>query len=151
MGSVVYETGYVVLWHFGKLLLENTFEPGENDDTVWGIIIVDNPELYLASPFFNDCGLELNISNDFTPPSYLAFDNTFSGNGMTFSGRSPESTKPSSLILGRFLEPRPSCSSAVAFRLLFMPSITVLYRSTGQAKAQEGANYIINALLGLAA
>ena len=53
MGAVIDKTSYVVLWHFGQLLLKDTFEAREDDETLPGIVIVHNPELDLPGPLLN--------------------------------------------------------------------------------------------------
>ena len=59
VSSVIHETSYVVLWHFRELLLEDTFKTGENDGALWGIIVIDSPKFYLASPLFYHGGLKV--------------------------------------------------------------------------------------------
>lgn len=53
MGAVVYETGNVLFWHFGKLFLENAFEAGEDHEGLRRAIVVGNAEFDLAVAFFN--------------------------------------------------------------------------------------------------
>lgn len=57
MGTVVYQTGYIVLWHFGELLLENALEACEDDEALALVVIINNTELNLAISFLDNCRL----------------------------------------------------------------------------------------------
>ena len=57
MCSVVYKAGDVVLGHFWELLLEDTFQAGEDDGALPLSVIVDDAELDLASSLLDDGGL----------------------------------------------------------------------------------------------
>jgi hypothetical protein len=58
MGSVVDETSYVVLGHFWELLLENTFQSREDDETLALVIVVDDPEFNFPILLLNLCWLQ---------------------------------------------------------------------------------------------
>jgi hypothetical protein len=58
MITVVDEASDVVFGHFRELLLEQAFEASEGDHALFGAIIVDDSELDLAIPFFQDCRLQ---------------------------------------------------------------------------------------------
>ena len=57
MGTVVDQSGYIVLRHLGQLLLEDAFQTGQNNETFPAVIVVDNPKLDLAITLFRDGGL----------------------------------------------------------------------------------------------
>lgn len=57
MRSVVDQSRYVVLGHLRQLLLEYTFQAGEDDEGFALVVVVDDTELYLAVPFFYNGGL----------------------------------------------------------------------------------------------
>lgn len=53
MGSIVDQPCDIILWHFWKLLLENAFQAGENDEALAFSVVVDNPEFDFAFLLFN--------------------------------------------------------------------------------------------------
>jgi hypothetical protein len=62
MRPIVDQTGNVILWHLWQLLLEDTFETSENDETLSGVVIVDHTELDVSVTFFDDGRLDTMIS-----------------------------------------------------------------------------------------
>jgi len=52
VGSIVDQACYVVFWHLWQLLLEYAFEPGQDYQTLSGIVIVDHPEFDFTIAFF---------------------------------------------------------------------------------------------------
>jgi hypothetical protein len=52
MRPIVYQTRNIILWHLRKLLLEDAFQPGEDNKTIAGAIVVYHAKLYLAPAFF---------------------------------------------------------------------------------------------------
>ena len=61
MGTVVDQSGYIVLRHLGQLLLEDAFQTGQNNKTFPAVIVVDNPKLDLAITLLRDGGLPLLV------------------------------------------------------------------------------------------
>lgn len=57
MSSVIHQARNIILWHFWKLLLENAFEAGQNDEALCGSIIVNHSKLYIAASLFQNCRL----------------------------------------------------------------------------------------------
>jgi hypothetical protein len=62
MSPVVDETGNVVLRHLWKLLLEDAFQPSEDDKAVASIVVVHNSEFYFSGTLFDDCRLNMTTS-----------------------------------------------------------------------------------------
>jgi hypothetical protein len=54
MGSVVYQTGDIILGHLGELLLEDAFQTRHYNETFTFVIIVDHSEFDLAFALFDD-------------------------------------------------------------------------------------------------
>jgi hypothetical protein len=52
MGPIVNKARNVILGHFGKLLLENAFQAGEDNEAIMGAIVVDNSEFDITAAFF---------------------------------------------------------------------------------------------------
>lgn len=52
MRPIVDQPRDIVLGHFGQLLLEDALQPRKDDKTIMGTIVVDHPELDIASTFF---------------------------------------------------------------------------------------------------
>ena len=61
MGPIVYKSGNVVLRHFGKLFLKDTFETCEDDKTLAPIVVIDNSKFNFAITLLNDCRLGTSI------------------------------------------------------------------------------------------
>lgn len=63
VGSVVDKTRDVIFGHLWQLLLKDTFQAGEDNQGLAGIIIIDNSELNIACPLFDNGGLVLGVSD----------------------------------------------------------------------------------------
>lgn len=57
MRSVVDQSRNIILGHFRQLLLEDAFQPGEDDEAVARTIIIHHPEFDLASALLKYGGL----------------------------------------------------------------------------------------------
>jgi hypothetical protein len=60
MGSIIYETGYVVLGHLWQLFLEYAFQAGQNDQTFAFIVVINDSEFDLSISLFYYCRLHGN-------------------------------------------------------------------------------------------
>ena len=57
MGSIINQPRYIVFWHLWKLLLEDTFESGQDNKAFSGIVIVDYSKLDFPVTLFLDSRL----------------------------------------------------------------------------------------------
>lgn len=47
MRAVIYQSCYIVFWHFGELFLKDALETRQDDDALTAVVIVDYAELNL--------------------------------------------------------------------------------------------------------
>jgi hypothetical protein len=52
MRSIIHESSDIVLWHFGQLFLEDTFQAREDNETVVRSVIIHYAELDISTAFF---------------------------------------------------------------------------------------------------
>ena len=77
MGTVVDQSGYIVLRHLGQLLLEDTFQTSQNNETFPAVIVVDNPKLDLAITLLRDGGLPLLVKCSRVPKELTRYYTPF--------------------------------------------------------------------------
>jgi hypothetical protein len=62
--SIINKACYIVFGHFGQLLLEDTFETGQNDGAVTFSIVVNNSEFNDAFTLLSDCRLSYMLIDE---------------------------------------------------------------------------------------
>ena len=79
MGTVIDQSGDIVLRHLGQLLLEDAFQTGQNNQTFPAVIVVDNPKLDLAIALLRDSGLPLLVKSSHIPKELTCYYTPFLG------------------------------------------------------------------------
>ena len=77
MGTVVDQSGYIILRHLGQLLLEDAFQTGQNNKTFPAVIVVDNPKLDLAIALLRDGRLPLLVECSRSPKELTRYYTPF--------------------------------------------------------------------------
>lgn len=95
MRSIIHQPRNIILGHFGKLFLENAFQPREDHKAVARPVVIDHPEFNISSTLLENCRL---YKSDYQ--SHIPQDHPLSGEAYFFrKGNNSEGGLPGLVFL----------------------------------------------------